>query len=62
MKRPPLTRKMIENLTELSAAAQGEVDEAEGQRRRDLDSAGSWIARALIWKDEQEKKKKEATR
>jgi hypothetical protein len=50
---------MIENLRELSAAAQGEVDDAEGQRRRDLDSASSWIARAFIWKTEQDKKKKE---
>jgi len=59
MKRPALTRKMIENLRYLSAAAQGEVEDATGQRWRDLNSAQSWITRLSIWKAEQEKKGKE---
>lgn len=62
MRRPALTRKMIENLMALSVAAQGEVDDAQGQRQRDLDSASSWIARAARWKTEQDEKKKEATK
>jgi len=53
---------MIENLMALSVAAQGEVDDAQGQRQRDLDSASSWIARAARWKTEQDEKKKEATK
>jgi len=69
MKRPALTRKMIDNLKSLARFAEGEMTNYDcvfqhtklgtDPLTRDAHAANEWITRVSIWKTEQEKKKKE---
>tara|TARA_R100000656_G_scaffold97135_1_gene70514 strand:+ start:315 stop:533 length:219 start_codon:yes stop_codon:yes gene_type:complete len=69
MKRPALTRKMIDNLKSLRGFAVGEMENYDhrfGDTKlgtdpltRDAHAAVEWITRVSIWKTEQEKKRKE---
>ena len=67
MKRPALTRKVIDNLISLAGFAEGEMtncDHCFGDTKlgtdpltRDAHAAVEWITRVSIWKTEQERKK-----